>query len=358
MTNWTRHHYFKLFLTVLFVGAFILMFVPFYAEILLAAIFAWAIEPSLGKFLRSKHVKWRPSVAVILSAMFVVIALPLSIVGYKIYGYFAKISSTGFQNTEVFQKLVVLKTTVLEKVDSLLTTMNLKESIDLQAFSEDGLNRIGQIVMSISTHLVTNVPSFLLSVFIFCAALYFFLAEAGPLKRLFYKQGLLSKSDSDQFIKILQTSSYMTVVTSIVLGFIQATVVTLGAAFTRAGDIVVIFVVTFFCSFIPVIGAGPVAFALGIYKFLMGEVGQGIALLVVSVIAGTTDNLVRPYLISSYDDDLHPIVSLLALIGALVIFGMPGLFLGPVIASVAVKAIPLFYGDGSGEAPPAVKKKS
>lgn len=348
MSDSRRQQYFKFFLTVLFLGAFFLMFTPFFAEIMLAAIFALAIEPNLGRILKSKHLRWRPSVAIILLAMFVAVALPLSVVGYKAYAFFAQISRAGFQNTEVFLKLVELKTTLLSKLDSVLSSMDLQNSVDIDAFLGDSLNRTGNIVMGVSGQLVSNVPALLLSVFIFCAALYFFLAEAGPLKRLFLKQELLPRAQADKFINILQSSSYMTVVTSIVLGAIQASVVSFGALACRAGDFVVVFVITFFCSFIPVIGAGPVALALSLYKFLMGSIGEGVALLIVSIVAGATDNLVRPYLISSYDETLHPIVSLLSLIGALMVFGMPGLFLGPVIASVAVKTIPMFYGvDGS-----------
>ena len=33
----------------------------------------------------------------------------------------------------------------------------------------------------------------------------------------------------------------------------------------------------------------------------------------------------------------------MALIGALIIFGMPGVFLGPVIASMAIAVVPIFY---------------
>jgi predicted PurR-regulated permease PerM len=150
----------------------------------------------------------------------------------------------------------------------------------------------------------------------------------------------LTPAESKRFIEILQKSSYNTVVSSVVIAAMQATIVTVGALILGSGDFTVVWVVTFFCSFIPVIGAGPVALALGVGDLLMGQYGTAIGFLVVAIVAGTMDNLVRPYLIASGDEDLHPVVSLLAIIGALLIFGMPGLFLGPVIASVAFKIIP------------------
>ena len=147
-------------------------------------------------------------------------------------------------------------------------------------------------------------------------------------------------------------------VSSIFIGVLQASIVGFGALVCGVGDFVVVFVVTFFCSFIPVIGAGPVALALSVYQLFLGEYGSAIVLGVLAFVAGTVDNLLRPYLVSSSEADLHPIVSLLAIIGALVTFGMPGLFLGPVIASVAVKIIPTLYGPVTVEAEDLGKKQS
>jgi predicted PurR-regulated permease PerM len=130
------------------------------------------------------------------------------------------------------------------------------------------------------------------------------------------------------------------VVSAVVIAVVQATIVGLGSLFLHTGDFAIVWVITFFCSFVPVIGAGPVAFSMGLFKLIEGDIGIAVGFFIVAAIAGTVDNLVRPYLISSGENDLHPVVTLLTIVGGLVIFGMPGLFLGPVIASVAVKIVP------------------
>ncbi|HMN69172.1 MAG TPA: AI-2E family transporter [Bdellovibrionales bacterium] len=349
---WDRKRIFKLFLTTVFMGAFIALFAPFWGEILLAAVFAFAMEPQLGRWLQPRHLRWRASVALILLGMFVLLAVPVTFAAYKTYATIMEVSKSGFQNTEFFQKMMSLRDQLVNLTNSLAARVGFADRFDLGALSEDRLGMFANSAMAFTMGMVYQVPIALLSVFIFCAALYFFLAEAAVLKRIFYRQDLLNPHEADRFIEVLQRASYGTVVTSMVIGVIQATIVSVGALIFDAGDFTVVFVLTFFCSFIPVIGAGPVALALGLYKLLLGDVGDFIGLLVVSIVAGTTDNLVRPILISSAQEDLHPIVSLLAIIGALVIFGMPGLFLGPVIASVAVRIIPTLYAGpqvGAGE---------
>lgn len=338
-----RKQVFKFCLSLLFLGGFTLLFVPFYAEILLAAVCAFAMEPALGRWLQPRHLRWRTSVAIILIVMFFVIATPILIVCYKIYAAMVQVSKVGIQNTEIYQKFTEFKDHILGFVGRLAARVGLEDQMHLSALSEDNIGRIANTSLGVVTGLVSQIPIILLSIFVFCAALYFFLAEAAVLKKIFQRQNLLQHHEAERLIEVLQRASQSTVVASVVIGVLQASIVSLGALLTKSGDFTIVFVVTFFASFVPVIGAGPVALLLGAYQLLMGNVAPAIIMGIVAIVAGTTDNLVRPYLISSSEGDLHPIVSLLAIIGALVIFGMPGLLLGPVIASVAVKIIPTLY---------------
>ncbi len=332
------------------------LFTPFYGEILLAAVVAFAMEPTLGRWLQSRHLRWRLSVALILVAMFVAIVAPVSLVAYKGYTAAVEVSRIGIQKTEAFGKLVEVKNQILMLANRLTQTLGLGDQIDISGMSEDHLGNLANRVLGFLTGTLSSIPMLLLSVFIFCAALYFFLAEAAVIKRLFYRQDLLQPYEADRLIEIFQRASFSTVVTSVVISFMQALIVSVGALFLGGSDFLVVFVITFFCAFIPVIGAGPVALVLAAYQLLMGNIGAAIGLGVIALVAGTSDNVVRPFMISSGEEDLHPVVSLLAIIGALIIFGMPGLFLGPVIASVAVKIIPALYDPPTVDAKDLAKK--
>ena len=319
------------------------LFIPFYSEILLAAVFSLAIVPTLGKWLQARHLRWKISVAGILALMFLLIAGPITLLSYKAYLHVLEISKTGFQNTDLFQKLAGFRDQLLLHVNNGLQSMHLENKFDLGGMSEDGLRDLGTFVMGLSTRIVYHIPELLLSVFVFNLALYFFLVEAQSIKKGFVKAKFLTETTTNKVIDIFQKSSFNTVVTSLALGGLSSLAVAMGAVFMDSGEFLVIFFITFFCSFIPVIGAGPVALVLGLFNLVMGNVGHAIGFLIVAVVVGLIDNGLRPYMISSNDEDLHPVVSLLALIGALLIFGMPGIFLGPVIAGATVKLIPVFY---------------
>jgi predicted PurR-regulated permease PerM len=71
-----------------------------------------------------------------------------------------------------------------------------------------------------------------------------------------------------------------------------------------------------------------------IWVFWSGNTGWGIALLVWSLIVGTMDNVLRPYLIKK-GADLPLLLIFAGVIGGLIAFGIIGLFVGPVVLAVA-----------------------
>lgn len=354
--SWSRKDIFKYSVSTLFILAFAILFAPFYGELLLAAIVALAMEPVMGRWLQPRHLRWKFSVAGILILMFTLLAFPVTYVGYRTYRYFLKLSQSGVQNSDLFQRLIEFKTKAVQFVDAWTVRWGLETQFDLSSSLEEGLSQAINVLVHVSGQLAARAPALLLSIFVFCAALYYFLAEARTIKSAFIKQRLLSPEETSRFIDVLQNSSFGTVVTSFVIALMQATIVTIGALVFETGDWSVVWALTFFCSFIPVIGAAPVALALGLIELIMGHSGATLGFVVVAVIAGTTDNLVRPFLISSNEQDLNPVVSLLAIIGALLLLGMPGLFLGPVIAGVAMKIVPTLFGPATEGAKDPAKK--
>ncbi|MGE4132257.1 MAG: AI-2E family transporter [Bdellovibrionales bacterium] len=351
MRGWTKSDIFKYLVATLFLGSFAILFLPFFSELILAAIVAFAMEPFLGRFLQVRHFQWKASVAAILFGMSALLALPVTYVFYKTYKYVLKISEGGIQNSEPVQQLMLIKSKVLGVVDSLAARFDLETQFDISGWLDEGLNHAVNFFAQQSTQLAARIPGVLISTFVFIAGLYYFLAEARTLKTVFMKQRLLTSPEAGRLIGVIQKSCSNTVITSVAIALVQGTIVALGSLIFKAGDWAVVWIITAICSFIPVIGAGPVAFVLALAKFVMGDYGQAIGLVVTAVIAGAMDNLLRPILMSSSDQDLNPVVGLLAIVGALLIFGMPGLLLGPVIASVALKIIPTLF-----ESPTAAAK--
>jgi predicted PurR-regulated permease PerM len=81
----------------------------------------------------------------------------------------------------------------------------------------------------------------------------------------------------------------------------------------------------------------------------------GTVLLVVSLVVGTLDNFLRPYLIKK-GADLPLLLILAGVIGGLVAFGLIGIFVGPLVLAVAYKLLGAWMAEEPpGDAPPATQ---
>jgi len=134
-------------------------------------------------------------------------------------------------------------------------------------------------------------------------------------------------------------------VSNVVTGIIQAIIVASGAYFCKVGDFIVIFFTTFCLSFIPMIGAGPFGAFLSLLIFLDDRPGAGIAMVVVSIVSGIIDNIIRPYLSSNGAVEVPWIINFFAIIGGVFTMGLAGLFIGPLIASLTFGLLPIILEE-------------
>jgi predicted PurR-regulated permease PerM len=82
---------------------------------------------------------------------------------------------------------------------------------------------------------------------------------------------------------------------------------------------------------------------------LSGHLWEGIAILTFgTLVISLGDNLLRPMLIGS-DVELHPLLIFLSTLGGLVVLGLSGFVMGPIIASLFL-AIWDMYDKSSGNA--------
>jgi predicted PurR-regulated permease PerM len=82
------------------------------------------------------------------------------------------------------------------------------------------------------------------------------------------------------------------------------------------------------------IGAVPILGLAVAWLYWSGDATWGTFLLVVTVIAGTLDNVLRPVLIKA-GADLPLLLIFLGVIGGLIAFGLIGIFVGPLVLAVA-----------------------
>lgn len=94
-------------------------------------------------------------------------------------------------------------------------------------------------------------------------------------------------------------------------------------------------------AWIPTLGTVPVWGSAAIYLYLNGHPVKAGIMVAIGIIVGLVDNVVRPLVLRGREE-MHPLVSLVAIIGGLALFGVPGAFLGPLLASLAISILDIW----------------
>src|SRR5688500_560799 len=98
------------------------------------------------------------------------------------------------------------------------------------------------------------------------------------------------------------------------------------------------------------IGAVPVLLAATIWLYWSDAPGMGTFLLLVTVLAGTLDNVLRPLLIKQGAGDLPLLLIFIGVIGGLISFGLIGIFIGPLVLAVTHTLLSAWLHGGETEA--------
>lgn len=115
--------------------------------------------------------------------------------------------------------------------------------------------------------------------------------------------------------------------TQAALMFVSYLVLGVPGAFLAAGA-------TFIFAWIPMVGSTPI-WVVGAAVLYWGQGSLTKALLMVGlgVITGLADNFVRPWVLKGRGE-MHPLVALVAIFGGIQMFGLFGVFFGPILAAV------------------------
>jgi len=119
----------------------------------------------------------------------------------------------------------------------------------------------------------------------------------------------------------------------VIVGLIQTAILAIAYLIVGVQGFVVLTAITAVSTLIPGIGVGLVWIPVAIVFFTKGVIWKGITMIVLGVIAGTCDNILRP-LIAGPAMELPLLWFLLALLGGLNFFGALGILLGPMIFAI------------------------
>jgi predicted PurR-regulated permease PerM len=98
---------------------------------------------------------------------------------------------------------------------------------------------------------------------------------------------------------------------------------------------------TFVFAWVPMLGSFPV-WGLGlVYLLIQGAYIKALILLGIGLVTTVVDNIIRPLVLKGRSA-MHPMVSLVAIFGGIEMFGVPGVFLGPILIAILLTLLKIW----------------
>lgn len=203
---------------------------------------------------------------------------------------------------------------------------------------------LGRVMVGVFTTAASETLSFLVLAFVLLYAVFFFLVSGRATLRKILYYSPLPQEDEDRIVGRFLSVARATLKGTLVVGIVQGALG--GVGFWVAGIDGAVFwaVCMTVVSVIPSVGTAIVWVPAVGYLFAVGRPLAAVLLLLwCSVGVGTIDNFMRPWLVGK-DTEMPDLLILLSTLGGIVLFGIAGFIIGPLIASMFVTVWEI-YGE-------------
>lgn len=336
-----------LYIVILTLALFVLVS-PFIIPVIFAGTVALTLYP-LQLRLESKGLKSNLASALLTSLFGIIISIPL---------FFFVMKGT-LAVTSRLEKMALNEKIKDQGVHQIVTEVRHDFNILIQKYAskyeflnfltekkiDQYLSMVNNFLLRFFQDFLGSIPTLFILLLIMILCTYSFLHNAQSVRNFFQKVTGFSEHRMKELINIFIKDSRQVYLSNIATGGIQSLMVATGVSLLGLGDFFLVFFITLILSFIPVVGAAPVAFIFAIMAFLKGNTTAAIFLAVLGAVTGVVDNFLRPWLTTFGESKIPPIVAFICVIGGALLFGFPGLFIGLLIGSYAYDTLPIFWDE-------------
>lgn len=331
-----------LLLAMLVAGLYLLW--PFVQTLLMSGVLVVLFYPLHMKILR--WVKGRVNLAAVLSVfgvilfIFVPIAILLTLVTTQLTSLVAlghiEISQTTFSGfLDTLQQKASFWVAKFEYLSGL--------DFDLVPWIQRGVSQIAQTLAKYSPAVLAGTANIFLHFFIMIIVMYYFFRDGSAFFDLLIKISPVKDQYERRLAKEIRDTINGVFYGNFMTGLVQAILATIGYYFAGVPAFFVWGVITFFMSFLPMVGTGIVIVPLMVGLIIQGNVKAGIFLGIYGlVVIGSSDNLLRPMLTRS---NMHPLILFLSFFGGLSVFGPIGILVGPMVMAMLTATVRIYSKD-------------
>ncbi len=193
---------------------------------------------------------------------------------------------------------------------------------------------IADFALTAAKNLTQNSLTFLIMFVIMIYALFFFLKDGEKmLKKLAHISPLGDEHEIIMYKKF--TSTVRAVLKgTLIVGAIQGFLGGILFYITGVEGALILGIIMMLFSIVPGFGSYVVWLPAALTMFILGNIWQGILIVIVgALVISTIDNFLRPILVGK-DTQMHPLLILFSTLGGLLVFGISGFIIGPIITAM------------------------
>ncbi len=327
------------FLIYLFVvtAGFLVLLRHFLLTIFMAAIFV-ALTYRIYSWVSAKtRTRYLASLLTLLGLVLMLI-FPLVAVGVVAYQEAVELLH-GFNLNQLRGSLEGVIQTIQERYPNLVQRFATE---DIARTAIGWAQNISQFLLKIGAALGISAVNQLFNFFLMLFMMFYFYVDGPRIMERVIRWSPLKDEYEHVLINRFLSVSRGTLKGVLVIGVIQGFIGAVLFFAVGVGSPILLGVLIFFFSVLPAVGGGLVWLPVAVILMLQGQVVSGIIVIVVgAVIISSVDNVLRPVMVGK-DIKMHDLLVLLSTIGGLMLFGLAGFVIGPVIAALFVSIWQMF----------------
>jgi len=333
---------FLLLLTVVTL-AFGWILLPFYGAVFWGSVLAIIFAPFYRRLLVVMHQRQNLAALTTLLLSLVIVILPFTLIAASLLQegvvVYQRIRSGELNFGAYFQQVM---SALPSWMVSFLDSVGLTNISELKDMLSNGALQGSQLIATEALNIGQNTFEFIISFGIMLYLLFFLLRDGAILSARIKQAIPLSMEHKRHLLSKFTTVVRATVKGNIAVAVLQGTLGGMIFSFLGIQGALLWGSVMAFLSLLPAVGAGLIWAPVAIYFLLTGAIWQGVTLIAFGVfVIGLVDNLLRPILVGK-DTQIPDYVVLISTLGGMVLFGLNGFVIGPVIAALFIAAWDLF----------------
>lgn len=313
---------------------FLWMISPLFDAIIWAGVLAWFFYP-LFTFIK-KHFVPNKHLASVCTIFLIILIVLIPLAGISTVITHQTITLYHSTEKEVGRIIDQIHKTLENYSNYSIVKLFDDLGIDIRSQVTKSLQLISQFITQQIGNFTKGTIRVFLMFLIAIYTLYYFFQDGEKILKLFLRISPLNNKSDELIYKKLTSTLRATFKGSILVSLIQGVIA--GIIFWIAGVSAPLFwaLIMVVLAILPAVGPGLLSLPAGIILLFMGNIWQGIFMLVFGVgFVSIIDNILRPYFVGR-DTQIHPLLIFFSIIGGLLIFGATGFIIGPVVISILI----------------------